>query len=281
MTLSVTFDTDDRAVVALQRTVLASLPESFALVGAGQADVVAIAGTDGDWVERVRRAVHGGARGVFIALPGRADPVALRQIGAGARAAGVAVLVAAAYRADPTWADCLATVRRDVPSLQLVESITRVAPGGGPHANRDALWRGLLEQLGLVEDLVGRPVDLEVAHSSEAQYVVAGAAGPSAVTLTGVISPLRSEHFSLDAVGEDFRWSARFEGDALARPSEVTRWDRSGSQAAPRRYEGSYRRCWRVLPDAIQTGTPSQFTLEDLAGRLAAVPALFADDAVV
>lgn len=281
MTLRVTFDTDDQSVVALQRTVLASLPTSFALDAAGQADVVAISGTDDDWVGRGRRAVEGGVRGVFIACPGRAGPVALRQLGADARAAGVTVLVAAAYRADPAWADCLATARQDLPSLQVVDSVIRVTPGGGPQAKRDALLRGVLEQMGLVEDLAEGPVQLEVAHSSEGQYVVVGTAGPTVVTLTGVISPLGSKRFSLDAVGENCRWSARFDGDAPARPSEVTRTDRSGSLTAARRYEGSHRRCWRLLHAAIETGTPSQFTLEDLAGRLAAVPAPFADDGAI
>jgi len=280
MTLNVTFDTDDRSVVALQRTVLASLPTSFALNAAGQADVVAISGTDHDWVRRGRRAVEGGARGVFIACPGSADPVVLRQLGADARAAGVAVLVAAPYRADPAWADCLAPARRDLPSLQLVDSVIRVSPGGGPQATRVALLRGVLEQLGVVEDLAERPVELELAHSSEGQYVVVGTTGPMAVTLTGVISPLRNETFSLDAVGQQCRWSARFAGDAPARPSEVTRWDRSGSLTAARRYEGSHRRCWRLLHAAIEAGAPAGFTLEDLAGRLAAVPAPLADDAV-
>jgi myo-inositol 2-dehydrogenase/D-chiro-inositol 1-dehydrogenase len=54
----------------------------------GQAGVVAISGTDEDWVERVRRAVKGDARGVFLACPGRADPVTLRQLGADTRVAG-------------------------------------------------------------------------------------------------------------------------------------------------------------------------------------------------
>ena len=175
----------------------------------------------------------------------------------------------------------MATSRQDLPSFQLLDCVIRVASAGAPRANRDALLRGLLEQLGLIEDLAQSPVDLEVAHSSEGQYVVAGATGPTAVTLTGIISPLGSEQLSMDAVGQNCRWSARFDGDAPARPSEVTRWDRSGSLTAARFYEGSNRRCWRLLHAAIQTGTPSRFTLEDLAERLAAVPALFPDDVVV
>jgi hypothetical protein len=272
MTLSVSFDTDDRSAVALQRTVLASLPGSFALDAGAPASVVVIAGSDDDWPGRVRRAVEGGTRGVFVTCPGSADPVTLRQLAVDARAAGVAVLVAAGYRADPTWTDCLATVRRDLPSLQLVDSVVRVAPAGGPQAVRDALVRGLLEQLGLVGDLIEASVDLEIAHSSESQYVVAAAAGPMAITLTGVISPLGSEQLSLDAVGQNCRWSARFNADAPARPSTVTRWDRSGSLTAPQRYEGGLRRCWRMLHAAIETGAPFPFTLEDLAARLAAVP---------
>jgi hypothetical protein len=283
-TLSVTFDTDDRAAIALHRTVLASLPMSFTTVASGEGasgegasgakGVVVVAGTDEDWVGRVRRAVEGGARGVFIASPGRSDPAALRRLEADARSAGVAVLAAAPYRGGSTWADCLATIRQDLPTFQLVDSVVRVSGAGGSPVDRDALVRGLLEQLGLVEDLVERPVPLEVAHSSAGQYVVAGVAGPTSVTLTGVISPLGSEQLSLDAVGQDCRWSVRFDGDAPALPSQVTRWDRSGSRSVPSRYEGGYRRSWRLLHAAVETGVPARFTLGDLAARLAAMPAL-------
>lgn len=268
-------------------------------------DIVAVCSPHRFHTDQVLAAVAAGKRAVLCEKPLTTTAEQAERLAGLCQPADVTVVVGAMHAYDPAYVAAQQhllssheppTLVRSVAYLPGNDEMTDLTPelvstpavagppDNGPDAERElSLLRGGVLGLAIhdLPHLAERPVGLEVAHSSEGQYVVVGAAGPTAITLTGVISPLRSEHFSLDAVGENCRWSARFAGDAPARPSEVTRWDRSGSRTAPRRYEGSYRRCWRLLHTAIETGTPSQFTLEDLAGRLAAVPALFADDAVV
>jgi len=221
-----------------------------------------VSGKDGDWVARLLAAVRNGARGVLLAAPGPADPDEVRDAARRATAAGTIVAVDAGYTADRTWRHALPAWQEHAPGAQLLDSVVTI------DERSSTLFTALIDQLTVVRPIVGALEGLHLLHRSDDQYIASARADQLAITLTGVVSGLETSTLRVDLVGVDRRWSARFDGDALARPALVTRFDADGSTAPPLRYESPHRAAWLDLHAAITDGTPPPYTLEALATDL-------------
>jgi hypothetical protein len=207
-------------------------------------------------------AVDGGARGVLVTTPGPADPDEVRETALYATEAGTVVAVDTCYAADRTWRRALPAWQELASGAQILDSVITI--GDRPATQ----FTALISQLAVVRPVVGAFNTARAVHRNDQQYVVSAQAGQLGVTLTGVMSTVDMSSLSVDLVSIAARWSARFDGDALARPAVVTRFDADGSAAAPCRYESPHRAAWLDLHAAITEGTLLPYTLDELAADL-------------
>jgi len=251
--LSVGLDCDDRRVTALHQAVLASVPGRLRVSTRRRADIMLVCGSRSHWLEEVASAIDAGVRGILVAAPGRAAPEQVQRIAAHAKAAGTAVAVDTAYAADRAWRRALPDMKRDLESAALLDSVVTAT-------SQTTLFTALLDQLAVVRPLVGSG-GLELVHQATDQYAVSGAASGAAVSLTGIISGLGGEELQVDLVGVDRRWRARWYGDVLARPTELTRYDKDGEVSYPPVYE-SFLVAWNdyLIALVFLRSTP-KFTL--------------------
>jgi hypothetical protein len=259
--LSVSLDCDDRRVSALHQAVLASVSGRLRFSTEQGADIMLVCGGCSQWLDRVASAIDAGARGVLVAAPGRAAPDRVQRIAATAKAAGVAVAVDAAYAADHAWQQARPDIEQDLENASLLDSVVTAS-------NETTLFNALLEQLAVVRPLVGSFSELQLVHQAMDQYSIVGAASDVVVSLTGIISGLGGNELRVDLVGVNRRWRARWYGDSLAQPTEVTRYDKYGEVSSPPVYESAHRTTWLELCAAITDGAPLRRTLDDLAEDL-------------
>ncbi|MGA3218907.1 MAG: hypothetical protein ABSE77_07505 [Acidimicrobiales bacterium] len=277
--LNVVFDTDDPFVIALHRTVLASLPISFNVHEARQGDVVVVSGRDDRWIATASQAIDRGVAGVLVGATGATEPGRVLELDKQADVTGTPVVVDSAYGADPAWEDSLVEILEDVPTCSLLDSVATVANLGAPRRAGNLLFAAFLEQLAFVEALVGSCDALSLVHRSDRQYVAMGVTGATTVTICGVLSFLGTESLAVDLVGSTRRWSARFSADAPARPSRITVFSARGATTKPLRHESSHRRCWRQLYTAVVEGGPVRGSLAEFASRLTVAAQLLPEEA--
>jgi hypothetical protein len=272
MTLAVRLCTEDPEAVKLHRTVLSSLPRSFRVDGQ-QLDVALLSGRDLDWAARARSALRVGARGALLAAPWAASSSAVREVAEDARRAAVPIVVDRAYGADPVWIGVLDRLRADLPSCALLESVVSVRERGlTPTAH---LRAGLVEQLAAVEELLGE-CEFVPVQRGEHQYLARTHRGGLLVELVGVGSPAANDRLALDLVGVERRWSARFSGEVLARPTVVTAHHVEGCHEEALQFESSHRRCWQQLYDAVDQER-TEDGLDQLVRRLSLASAVLAE----
>jgi hypothetical protein len=262
----------------LHKTVLASLPVSFSIDPGREADVLAVSGSDEAWIPRARLAVDGGVRGIFVAAPGAADPGSVRELAGRASVVGTPIAVDSTYSSDPAWMESRGEMQEDLEVAALLESVVTASSRAEHGAGGSPLFVGLLGQLAVVGDLIGRCDTLSLVHRSAEHYVATGAAGDTAVALAGVICDAGTDGLTLNLVGTSRRWNARFSADALARPTKITTYTDEGAKEGPLRHESSHRRSWQTLHAALVGGARLPGPLEDLASRLVVASSLFQGD---
>jgi hypothetical protein len=222
------FCTDDPIVIALHRTVLASLPVSFNVLDARKGDVVVISGRDDRWIAAASRAIDGGAAAVFVGAAGPAEPGRVLELARQADVKGTPVAVDSAYSADPAWVDNLVEMAEDVPTGALIDSVTVVNLPAPERAGK-LLFGGLPEQLAVIEALVGKCDGLSLVHRSDRHYLARGVTGATTIMVSGVLSFLGTGSLAVDLVGSTRRWSARFSADA---PARITIFSTGGDHQA-------------------------------------------------
>jgi hypothetical protein len=274
-TLTVALDTSDLAAAALHRVVLASLPQRFLITqkqseGADRADIAVVSGRDPSWIDRVVATVDAGAKGILLAAPTAADPAQIRRLAI--RFAGRAIVaVDARFAADPTWAAARAEIATGARTASLVDSVVTVED-----ATKDGLFGGLVEQLAVLRPLIESFDHLTCVHHSR-QLAVVGNSGAVAVSLTASARPASGCSLRLDVVSSVRRWQAHFADDALARPTEITVYDGTGTRSRPWLYASAHRTTWLQLHAAItEEASIFHYSLADLATDLELAHRVFA-----
>ena len=243
---------------------LASVPGRFLLAGTGPAEVVVVSGDRPDWPAAVAAAVRDGATGVLLAQPGLADPEEVRRLSA-AVAGHAAVAVDTRYANDRTWQSALGDVGGDAGTASILDCVVSVQGEG----SAGALAGALLDQLAVVRPLLGPLDELRPVYRRGRGYVlVAQTPGPR-VTLTGISSAVGGGALALDVVAPAYRWQVRFHDAALARPTEVTRYDETGAHTRALVYESGRRATWLRLHEALRGHGEVGYRLDDLADDLA------------
>ena len=242
--LTVSCDGLDSAAADLERGALASLPSRWLLSDNGTADVVAIDGCRAGWTSMVEDAIQSGRRGALVIEPGCADPGALTELADHAADEGCVVAVASPYITDPAWDSALPQVQSAIQQMTLLESVI-VAP----HRSPDALFGALLEQLGVVEMLLGSTGDWRAIHVSDSGYVLHGEKDAIALSLCGTLSHLGRLEILLSGPAQ--RWAGEFVSETIARPGIISRHDSNGAATLPPIFEGGRRATWLQLHRAI------------------------------
>ena len=260
--LTVALDVTDSAVVALHRAVLASLPQRFLVTGkrVGEcADIVVVSAQEPFWLDRVRRAVDAGTKGILLATPTAADPAQVRTLATG----GLVVAVDMRFAPDPSWAGAVSEIIVDARNASLIDSVVTVED-----ATESSLFAGLVEQVALVRSLLGSFDHLGCIHRTARQHALVGHSGGAAVSLTAVASQTLGSTLRMDVVSVARRWQARFNNTALARPTEIVLYDGNGALSRPLVYTSGRRSTWMQLHAAITQQASIPYSLEDLATDL-------------
>jgi hypothetical protein len=253
----------DPAMADVERVVLASLPERWRITDE-DADVAVIDGSHPNWPEALDRTLRRHPRGVVLANAHQADPDAVAAAADDAGTAAIPVAVGSPYLADPAFRAALPQLRTDRATSSLYASTIKwMADEGGRN-----LSAALLDQLAMVDAIVG-PLDrLERSHRTASAYLAFGVGGDLAVSLLGASSINRAGHLELSLVGADQRWSVEFDASAISRPALITRYDDSGALTSDPLFEGGRRATWRELHAAILNGSELSYPLRVLAGTM-------------
>jgi hypothetical protein len=262
MTLTVALDARDAASADTQRSALASVPGGFRIGDGGPADVAVLSGGGADWVGEVARAAHGGVRGILLVRPRPMDAARVREVSR-AVAGRCVVAVDTPYATDPAWVAVAGEVAADAATAAIVDSVVSVPAG------RDGdLAAALLDQIAVVRPLVGVVDRLCPAHGGDGRYVFVGVTPGPRVSLTGVTSAAGRTGLTLDVVAPARRWGVRFDGTAPARPTRITRYDRSGAYTRPLIWASGHRATWQRLHEALTGGGTVGYSLDQLADDL-------------
>lgn len=262
-TFAVALDTADASLPAWVQRGLASVPLRYRLRPADTAAerVVAVSGLDHDWPRRLRSALGAGVRGIMLARPGPADAGDVRDLAALAASANAVVGVDVGFAAHRSWQQAVARVRQDAAAAALLDSFLTFDGGSAVGA--------FLAQRAVVRGIADGWDRFDLVHHAADQYVVVARAGGLPVMLTGLRTSAAGAGLRVDLVGPGTRWCIRIQGDELARPGEITRFDHLGAHSQPLVYESSHRAAWLALHAALTGGPALSYTLDDLAEDLA------------
>jgi len=186
-TLTVSLPVDDPQSSALHRTLLASVPSRLRVSNNGPADIRVVSGREPGWVAQAKAAVAEGVRCVVLTRPRIVDVQLLRQLAAHAAEAGSVVAVDTPYASDHTWTTALADLAEAAAKASILDSVVTVA--ASDHV-ADALSDALLDQVAVIRPLLGAASVRTVAHRAASHYSIAGQRGATAITLSGVVSPV-------------------------------------------------------------------------------------------
>jgi hypothetical protein len=183
----------------------------------------------------------------------------LRTLSRTATPVGVAI----GYAAGRAWRQALPRIQADLPAAALLDSVVRCT-----NDRATALPSALVAQLAVVRSLVGPLARIQVVHGTQEQYVATAQVANLLLNLTGVASTWGANTLRIDLVGQQRRWWVQLNGDALARPGEIVRFDASGAHAEPPLYESPHRVSLIELHAALSEGSRLNYTLADLADDL-------------
>jgi hypothetical protein len=249
------------AAVALYRTVLASLPNSYRIVDA-DAEVVLVSATDPENIEQL---CSGEARAVVVDRPGRLSSHQLAVIAAAADRHDCIVVPAVLYgpRADAA-ADLL-----DTADVDLLES-TIISP--------DTLRSSLVEQLALLRIVLGSVTSIRILHASVSRYVLEATMADhpkSHVLLNGLSLPNAVDEVTVQAIGPERHLDIRIDAGPLARPAEIHCYHREGGSSPWPLHQHAHRVTLAQLHRLLTTGEGElSYSLNDLRHDLQLAAAL-------
>jgi transposase len=235
----------------LHRTVLASLPNSYELVD-GAAEVVLVSASDAPATEQ---AVDGGARAVVLDRPGRLSVQQLAALEAVAEQHGCALVPA------PTYGPRLAAAPDllEGAKVDLVESTI---------TSSDSLRSSLVEQLALLRQVLGTVASIRILHSSASTYTVEASMADhprSQVLLNGLASTSGIEEASLHAIGRDRHLAVRIDAGPVARPADISLFDRGGRHSPWPVHQHAHRITLRLLHEMLIGGEGGiSYSIKDL-----------------
>lgn len=270
-TFAVALDTADTSMRARVQRGLASIPLRYRLSAedTGLERVVVVSGQDHDWHRRLRTALETGARGGMVVRPGPADARDVRDLAALATSVNALVGVEVGFAAHQSWQRAMPGVREDVAAAELLDSFVTFDSG--------SVVGAFVAQRAVVRGITGPWDPFDLVHHTADQYVVVARAGELPLRLTGLRSTLEGDGLRVDLVGPRARWCVRIQGDELARPAEITRFDADGAHAQPLLFESARRGAWLALHAALTGGPALTYTLDNLGEDLEIVAQLGLD----
>ena len=187
-------------------------------------------------------------------------PAAVRAAGLDAHDAGIAVVVDRPCSMDRAWREVASDWHRDAGTAVLVDSTASTTDSRLDHV--------LLEQMGLLHTIVGRPDRLDRVELTASTYQVTGTAAGVRISLSAVRGVVPS--LAVDLVGMERLRRAEFDGAGLATPARISESGRAGVRTEPLRYESPHRVAWLDL-HALVTGSSAdipRFNLDELAADI-------------